>query len=152
MLLLIIILMLLAGAWIGSKKGLLEGIINIISCILGILVLIIVVKGIGNFMEGSFLSVLMALILLMSIKVIHKIIELIIDSFKLVRALPAGKLVDKIAGAALGFTEALFLIWFLFLLFGSFDMFNMNNWIMEQVESSRILKFIYYSNYLVKFL
>ena len=150
MLLLIIVVMLLIGAWLGSKKGLLEGLINIVSCILGILVLVIVVKGIGNFMEGSLLSVLMALILLFSIRIIHKIIKLIIDSFKLVRALPAGKFVDKIAGAVLGVVETLVLIWFMFLLFGSFDILNMNSWIMEQVESNKILQLLYHSNYLVK--
>lgn len=150
MLLIIIVAMLIAGAYLGSKKGLIEGIVNIVSCILGIFVLVIVIKGISNFMQGSFLSVLIALILLLVIRIIHKVINLIMISLKLVRALPGGKLIDKVAGAALGFIEAIFLIWFAFLLFGSFDMFNLNSWIMEGVNNSKILQTIYYSNYLIK--
>lgn len=150
MLLIIIIALLIAGAYLGSKKGLIEGIVNIVSCILGIFVLVIVIKGISNFMQGSFFSVLMALILLLVIRIIHKVINLIMTSLKLVRALPGGKLIDKIAGAALGLVEAIFLIWFAFLLFGSFDMFNLNSWIMDAVNNSKILQTIYYSNYLIK--
>jgi len=149
-LLVIVTAMLIIGAWHGSKKGLLEAVINIISSILGIMVIVIVAKGVGNFIQGSFLGVVMALILLLSIRIIHKIIELIISSLKLVRALPAGRLIDKVAGAVLGVIETIILIWFLFIIMGSFDIYGLNDWIIEQVDQSKILQYIYASNYLVK--
>lgn len=151
--LLIIVWIILAISTVcGYRRGFLESIIRLISCILGILVLVIVAKGIGNFIQGSFLSVLMALILLVAIRVIHKIVKLLIDSLKLVRALPAGRFIDKLAGAVIGLVEAVFVIWFLFLLIGSFDILHLNAWIMEQVAESRWLTLIYYSNYIVMLL
>ncbi len=148
-LLAIVIIILAAGAICGYRRGFLESVVRIVSCILGIFVVIIVAKGIGSFMQGSFFSVLMALILLVAIRIIHKLVKLLIDSLKLVRALPAGRLVDKLIGAVIGFAEAVFVIWLLFLLIGSFDLMHLNAWVNEQVAQSRLLRLLYYSNYIV---
>lgn len=51
---------LVIGAVWGWKRGLLESVIRIISCILGILVLVIVAKGVGNFIQKSYVKVIMA--------------------------------------------------------------------------------------------
>lgn len=148
----IVIAALAIGAIWGAHRGLLESVIRIISCILGILVLVIIAKGIGSFIQGSFLSVVMAVILLTVIRIIHKVIKLILESLKLVRALPAGKLVDRLAGMALGLIEALIVIWVLFILIGSFNLHNLNAWINEQVSQSRFLSLIYDTNYIVMLL
>lgn len=148
----IVAIMLIAGSIWGYRRGLLESIIRIISCVLGILVLVVLLKGLGDFLQGSFLSVLMAVILIVAIGIIHKLVKFIIESVKIVRAIPAGMLVDKLAGAALGFVEAVFVIWVLFILIGSLDMFNLNAWINEQVSQSRFLSLIYRTNYIVKLL
>lgn len=148
----IVILILAVGAVWGWKRGLLEGIIRIISCILGILVLVIAAKGIGSFMQGSYVNVLLAFILLLAISIIYKVVKFLIDTFKLVRAIPIGKLADKLAGMALGLVEAVFVIWLVFLIIGSFDIMGLKIWMMAQVDKSRFLTTIYYSNYLVELL
>lgn len=140
------------GAVWGWKRGLLEGLIRIISCILGILVLVVAAKGVGSFIQGSIMSVIIAIFLLIVIKLIHKLVKFLLDTFKLVRAIPIGKLVDKLAGAVLGAIEAIFIIWLAFLLIGSFDLFGLNQWLLEQVAQSKFLTTIYYSNYLVALL
>lgn len=117
---------LVLGAVWGWKRGFLEGVIRIISCILGIVVLVIVAKGIGSFMQGSILSVFIAILLLLVIRLIHKLIKFLIDTFKLVRAIPMGKFADKLAGTALGVVEAVFVIWLVYLLIGSFDLFGLH--------------------------
>ena len=150
--LLSVIIILATGAFWGWKRGLLESVIRIVSCILGILVLIILAKGIGSFAQKSYINVLMAVILLLAIRIIHKIVQFLIDTFKLVRALPVGKLVDKLAGMALGLVEAVFVVWLIFLIAGSFDMMGLNTWIITQVVQSRFLTALYYSNYLVELL
>ncbi len=76
----------------GWKRGLLEGLIRMVSCILGIMVLVIVVKGIGSFLQGSIMSVVIAILLLLVISVIHKLVKFIIDTFKLLRSIPVGKI------------------------------------------------------------
>lgn len=141
-----------AGTVWGWKRGLLESVIRIISCILGILVVVVVAKGIGSFMQKRYMQVIMALALLVLIQVIHKVVRFLTETFKLVRALPVGKLADKLAGAVLGFAESVFVIWLAFLLVGVFDVMDLNKWVTEQVEQSRFLTLIYYSNYLIELL
>lgn len=150
LLLVIVALILILGAVWGWKRGLLESVIRIISCILGILVIVVVAKGIGNFVQKSYVQVIMALILLILIRYIHKIVKFLTDTFKLVRAIPVGKLVDKLAGAVLGLAEAVIVIWLAFLLIGVFDVMGINTWVMEQVEQSRFLTILYY--YLIELL
>lgn len=140
------------GAVWGWKRGLLEGLIRIISCVVGIIVLVIVAKGIGSFIQGSIMSVIIALLLLIAIRLIHKLIKFMFDTFKLVRAIPIGKFADKLAGAALGFVEAVFAIWLVYLLIGSFDLFGLHQWVLEQTVQSKFLTMIYSSNYLVALL
>lgn len=141
-----------AGTVWGWKRGLLESVIRIISCILGILVVVVVAKGIGSFMQKRYMQVIMALALLVLIQVIHKVVRFLTETFKLVRALPVGKLADKLAGAVLGFAESVFVIWLAFLLVGVFDVMDLNKWVTAQVEQSRFLTLIYYSNYLIELL
>lgn len=148
----IVVLILTAGAVWGWKRGLLDSMIRIISCILGILVIIVMAKGIGNFIQKSYVQVIMALILLVLIQVIHKVMKFLTDTLKLVRAIPIGKLADKFAGTALGLAEAVFIIWLVFLLIGVFDVMDINAWITEQVGQSSFLTMLYYSNYLVDLL
>lgn len=147
-----VIIILAAGGLWGWKRGLLDGMIRIISCVLGILVLVIVAKGIGSFVQGSYVNVLMAVILLLAIRIIHKMVQFLLDTFKLVRAIPVGKLADRIAGTVLGVAEAVFLIWLVFLVVGSFDLLGINSWLIGQVEQNRFLTTLYYSNYLVELL
>ena len=49
----IVVLILAAGAVWGWKRGLLESVIRIISCILGILVIVVAAKGVGNFIAST---------------------------------------------------------------------------------------------------
>ncbi len=140
------------GAVWGWKRGFLEGVIRIISCILGIFVLVVAAKGVGSFIQGSIVSVMVAILLLMAIRLIHKLIKFLFDTFKLVRAIPIGKLADKLVGAALGTVEAVFVIWLAYLLIGSFDLFGLREWVLKQTTQSKLLTMIYSSNYLVALL
>jgi len=115
-------------------------------------VLIVVAKGIGSFMQKSYVQVVMAFALLAAIRLIHKIMRFLTDSFKLVRAIPIGKLADKFAGAALGLAESVLIVWLGFLLLGVFDTLGLNAWVLEQVEQSRFLTIMYHSNYLIALL
>lgn len=148
----IVVLTLSAGTIWGWKRGLLESIIRIISCILGILVIVVVAKGVGSFMQKRYMQVIMALALLVLVQIIHKVVRFLTETFKLVRAIPVGKLADKLAGAVLGLAESVFVIWLVFLLVGVFDVMDLNKWVTEQVEQSRFLTLIYYSNYLIELL
>lgn len=148
----IVVSILAIGAVWGWKRGLLESVIRIISCILGILVLIVVAKGVGNFIQKSYVKVIMALILLLAIRMIHRAVKFLADTFKLVRAIPIGKLADKLAGTILGLAEAVIIIWIMFLIVGVFDIMGLKSWMMVQVSESSFLTMLYYSNYLIELL
>ncbi len=144
------IIILLIGAIFGWRRGLLEGLIRIVSCILGTLVLVVVVKGIGSFMQGSYVSVIIAILLLIFIRLIHKLVKFLLNTFKLVRALPFGRLADKLFGALLGVVEAVFVLWLAFLLIGSIDALSaLDKLVMDGVGRSSLLALLYNSNYLV---
>lgn len=143
---------LVAGVVWGWKRGLIEGIVRIISSILGIVVLLVVAQGIYRYTKGGIGSVIITLLLLGIIGVIQKIVKFITSTFRLVKAIPFGKLADKLAGAAFGVAEILCIIWVVFFLIGSFDLFGLKQWLLEQVEQSRFLHIIYYTNYLIVFL
>ena len=148
----IVVLILAAVAAWGWKRGLLESVVRIVSCILGILVVIVIAKGIGSFSQKRYVQVIMALLLLVLIQVIHKIVKFLADTFRLVRAIPVGRLADKLAGALLGLAESVLVIWSLLLLIGVTDLLGLNDWIKEQVGQSRFLMLIYYNNYMIELL
>lgn len=148
----IVVSVLAIGAALGWKRGLIESVIRIISCILGILVLVIAAKGVGNFIQKSYVRVIMAAVLLLAIRIIYRAAKFLTDTFKLVRAIPVGKLADKLAGAVLGLAESVFAVWLFFLIIGIFDTTGLNAWLIEQVGKSSFLTMLYYSNYLIEIL
>lgn len=146
----ITVLLLITGAVKGFRKGLVEGVIRITSYAIGIVVLIILAKGIGSFIQGSVLNVLMALILLVVIRLLHRIIKLLLDSCRLVSRLPVVKWLDRLGGTLLGIAQMVCLIWALFILLGYFDILHLNGWILEMVNQSRLLGLLYHTNYIIR--
>ena len=146
----IAVLLLAAGAVKGFRKGLVEGVVRITSYVIGIIVLIALVKGIGSFIQGSILNVLMALILLVVIRLLHRIIKLLLDSCRLVSRLPVVKWLDRLGGTLLGIAQMVCLIWALFIMFGYFDILHLNGWILEMVNQSRLLSLLYHTNYIIR--
>ena len=148
----IIVLILIAGCLQGFKRGLVEGVIRIISWIFGILVLLVLAKGIASFIKGSLFNVTIAIVLLAVIRMIYKLIKLLIDSCKIVKQIPVIHWIDKIAGIIIGLAESVFYIWIVFLIIGYFDFLNLGGWMLQQIQKSALLTFLYQTNYLVQFM
>ncbi len=145
----IVIAFLAVGAVTGYKRGLVEGVMRLVTSLLGIVVLVILAKGIGNFLQGSYVNVLMALILLALIRIFHRVGKLILDSCKLVSKLPVIHSLDKIAGLLLGVAEVIVFIWLVFLFIAVWNPFGLQTWVMAEVESSVFLSLLYYVNGLI---
>lgn len=137
------------GAMTGFKRGLVEGIMRLVTSLLGIAVLVILAKGIGNFLQGSYVNVLMALILLAVLRIFHRIGKLILDSCKLVSKLPVIHSLDKAAGLLLGLAEVVVFIWLVFLFVGVMNPFGLQEWFMAQVNQSVFLSILYKLNGLI---
>lgn len=145
-LMVIVALSFVASAIDGYKKGLVEGVIRIVSTVIGVGVLIILIKGIGDFMEKSYVKVALALILLMVVNVVHRIIKLILDSLKLIAKLPVVNWLNKLAGSVFGVAQMLFTVWVLFALLSVFQIPQVDAWVYPQIESSQLLTWIYDNN------
>ena len=145
----IVVVSMVIGAITGFKRGLVEGIMRLVTSLLGIVVLVILAKGIGNFLQGSYVNVLMALILLAVLRIFHRIGKLILDSCKLVTKLPVIHSLDKAAGLLLGVTEVVVFIWLVFLFVGGMNPFGLQEWFMAQVNQSVFLSILYKLNGLI---
>lgn len=142
----IVVLAFVASAIDGYKKGLIEGIIRIVSTVVGVGVLVILVKGIGDFMEKSYVKVAIALVLLLVVNLVHKIISILLDSLKLVAKLPVVSWLNKLAGLGFGVAQMLFTVWVLFTLVNVFGIPEVDAWVYPQVEESKLLTWIYENN------
>ena len=142
----IAVVFLLISAITGFKRGLVESTMRLVASILGIIVLVVLAKGVGSFIQGSYINVLMALILLTVLHILHRLGKLILDSCKLVSKLPVIHSLDKIAGIFLGLAEAILFIWLVFLFVGVMNPFGIQEWLMEQVQESTLLTILYRTN------
>lgn len=140
-------LLAIGAAW-GWKSGLIEGIVRIISSILGLCVLLVAAQGIYGFVKGGLASAAVSVVVLAVIGSVHRFVKFITETFKLVRWVPFGRFADRLLGAVLGVAEALCIIWVAFILIGGFDMFSLQKWLMENVAQSRFLQLLYDVNYL----
>lgn len=145
----IVVVSLVIGAITGFKRGLVEGLMRLVTSLLGIVVLVILAKGIGNFLQGSYINVLMALILLAVLRIFHRVGKLILDSCKLVSKLPVIHSLDKLAGMVLGIIEVLVFIWLVFLFVGVMNPFGLYDLVMTQVKESILLSILYKTNGLI---
>ena len=68
----VVVVSMLIGAIKGFKRGLVESVMRLLTSLLGIVVLVVLAKGIGNFLQKSYVNVLMALILLMILNIFHE--------------------------------------------------------------------------------
>ena len=136
----------------GAKKGLIDGIVHLISYIVAIAVIFIIAKGIGNFLQKSYINVIVALILLVSIRIIDRVLKLITDSLELAAKLPVLNFTNHVLGFAFGTIRGLLFTWILFLLVGYFNIENVNNWISAQVGQNILISTIYKTNMIVPLL
>jgi uncharacterized membrane protein required for colicin V production len=142
-LLVIVGVIFLIGAIGGWKQGLIEGIIGLVSFVLGLIILAVVASGVGSYLHKSYIRVGIAVLLLAVIGIIYKVVKLILDTFKLLRAIPIGKFADKLAGIVLGLSEALFIVWIAFFILDNITILNINGWVFEQISQNNILTRLY---------
>jgi uncharacterized membrane protein required for colicin V production len=87
-----------------------------------------------------------ALVVLAVISIAYKVVKIILDAFKLLRAIPIGKFADKLAGIALGLAEALFVVWIAFFIMDNITVMNINGWVFNQIAGNNILTSLYNAN------
>jgi uncharacterized membrane protein required for colicin V production len=145
-LLVIVAVIFIVGAVGGYKQGLIDGVIGLVSFIMGLIVLGVTATGIGGYLNHSYVKVGVALALLAVIGIIYKVVRLIFNAFKFLRYIPIGKFADKLAGIVFGIVEALFVVWIAFFILDNITVMNVNSWVSAQISQSDILMRLYDAN------
>jgi uncharacterized membrane protein required for colicin V production len=145
-LLIIVALIFIVGAVGGYNQGLIDGVIGLVSFIMGLIVLAVTATGIGGYLHKSYVKVGIALALLAVIGIIYKVVRLIFNAFKFLRYIPIGKFADKLAGIVFGLAEALFVVWIAFFILDNITVMNVNSWVSAQIFQNDILTKLYNAN------
>jgi uncharacterized membrane protein required for colicin V production len=74
------------------------------------------------------------------------VVNLVLDTFKILKFIPIGKFADKLAGIVLGISEALFIVWIAFFILDNITILNVNGWVFEQISGNDILTRLYNAN------
>jgi uncharacterized membrane protein required for colicin V production len=145
-LLIIVGLIFLVSAVGGWKQGLIDGVIGLVSFVIGLAVLALVASGIQDYLHKSYVKVTIAVGLIAVIFSIYRVVKFVLGTFKLLRFIPIGKFADKLAGIVLGLAEGLFVVWIAFFILDNITIMNINGWVFEQVAGNDILTRLYDAN------
>ncbi len=131
----------------GYKKGMVKEIISVISLIILSGVLVLVAFGVHSYLDGVFLGMAVAAILLIILVLAHHFINIAVAPLKLLSKLPVIRFVDKLLGIIFGLVEVLFLLWTLYAMLAMFEMGAVGEFILSYTGESAFLTWMYQNNY-----
>lgn len=132
----------------GLKKGMVEEIISLVTLIAGLALLATIISVVMNYIKKDISNVVIGVILFIVIVLLVQVAQVISKGLRIIFTLPIISGVNKIAGFALGIVEGVVLIWILFLLIQYFQLGAIETKVLQDVEQSQILSFLYQNNYL----
>ena len=132
----------------GIERGMVKEIISFISLVVLCLVVALIGTAVSKYLDKDIVSVIVAFVLLLIVCIVHRLLGIVFFSAKLIAKLPVIKKLDKILGAVFGVLETLVLLWTLFSMIMAFGMGMFGQQILQYVEDSKILSFIFKYNYL----
>lgn len=147
---LIVIAVLIVYGIRGFKMGIIEGATQVISCIVGLIVLGAILKLIGTVTSKNWINVVILLLFLWVIRKLDKLAQLILGSLKLVAKIPVISWVDKLAGVIFGAARGLCFIWIAFAILSLVDYLNINIWLASQISENTYLQIINESNLILR--
>ena len=134
----------------GFKRGMVKEIVSLLSLIIASVTIILLGTALISYFEKDIVSMVVAVLLLIILAVIHKVLNLVFFSAKVLAKLPVIHSCDKLLGVLAGAVETVVLIWVVFTLLINFDTGSIGQQILSYVGESRFLTFLYEHNYLVK--
>ena len=90
----------------GFKRGMVKEIISLIAMAVAGVCVLLILSAIGNYMEQEIGKLVQVIAVLFVVCLIYRIVNVFLDSLKLIAKLPIIKVLDKIFGAVVGFVEA----------------------------------------------
>lgn len=132
----------------GYKKGMVREIISFISLIFLCIVTALIGNGLKSYLEGEFLSVVLAVLLLAILGIAHHFLNVALFPAKLISKLPIVHGVDKLLGVVVGILETVLILWTIYIFVMMMDMGMTGTFIRECVVESPILTWFYEHNQL----
>lgn len=136
----------------GYRKGMVKEIISLVSMVVLCLVAALAANGIHNYIEGKFLNVAAAVLLLSLLGIAHHLLSLVFFSAKLVAKLPVIHSVDKLLGIVFGGIEVILILWTVYAFIMIMDVGAAGGVILSYTEESPMLLWIYRHNYLARWI
>lgn len=147
-LLIIILILLISRIVEGYKRGMVQEVISFVSLIVLCLAVAFIGGALLSYLEKDTVSMVVAIILLLILCIAHRLLNVCLCPAKLLVKLPLVKSVDKLLGAVIGVAETVILVWTLYTLLLTVEMGTIGQLIMDYVQGSSILTFLYKYNYL----
>ncbi len=133
----------------GFKRGMVKELVSTITLVLLCIVLGVLAYGIKSYLNGQFISVVVAVVIIALLCTVHHFINVVLFPAKLLAKLPVVKSVDKLLGVVLGIVEVVFLLWTIYSLLTVFDVGLIEEKILHYTQDNEILRWIYRNNYLI---
>lgn len=134
--------------WDGYNKGMVKEIISFVSLIFLCLFAVLAGNGLSSYNAGKFLNVVVTVILLAVLGILHHIINVVVIPAKLIAKLPVVKSLDKVLGVAVGFLEAVIILWTVYLFTMIMDLGVIGDYLLQCTAGNNVLTWLYEHNYL----
>ncbi len=136
----------------GYKRGLVKGVISLVSLVFLCAVVVLAAGGMANYSKGNMINVAIFAILLILLGTVRSVVGFLLSSAKALSKLPVVNWANKMLGILFGLAESVFIIWTVFTVCMMMNLGNLETYLMEGVRESQILTYLYCNNYLATFL
>jgi len=150
--LIVVVIALICKMADGYRKGMVKEIISLISLVVLCLVAALAANGVHSYIDGKFMNVAVAVLMLSLLGIVHHLLSLVFFSAKLVTKLPVVHFVDKLAGILFGGIEVVLFLWTVYAFLMIMDVGGAGRAILACTEESPVLLWIYRNNYLARWI
>lgn len=134
----------------GYKEGFVAELCNFISAIIASIAILLLAIAIKGVFDQEKLRFVVAIILIILLAIIHKLVDLIFDSLKLVSKIPGVNFINRMCGVLMAVCETIVIVWAVYCVVIIVDGGLFGRWILNCVKANPLMRTIYEYNYLYK--
>ncbi|MCR4587810.1 MAG: CvpA family protein [Lachnospiraceae bacterium] len=144
-----LVLMLWKG-YDGFRHGFVKELVGFIGVVILAVQLLLIVITVESVRHQDLISAIVAVAIIVVFALAHKAIRLISIPVRVASSLPLIRVLNKLAGILVGFTEAFSMLWVVFYYIDCFGTEGMKSWMTGQIDGNQYLTWLYGHNYLVE--
>lgn len=149
----ILVTLLVFGAGIrGFSRGFTRTLSSFIGTILGLLSIVVFAITANGYLAKEYSTVLIGIICLVIAFLVHRIVDFILTSLRVISKAPVIRAFDKIFGFVIGMSEGIIIFWILGIVIVAYGVFGFEEIIKRQIIENEILKYLFHNNIVALFL